>query len=97
MPSTGALHACPANGLIHAVQVISSGDKEDMRLFPFLLVEEVCRYVIKPFPSWKPDLCGSLGCGWHVGRAVTFKDVFSRGVRPVVGSCPVLEGLWENM
>lgn len=97
MPSPGAPHACPANGLILALQGINTGDKDDMKLFPFLLDGEVCRCVIKLFPSWKPDLCGSLGCGLYIRQAMTLKDIISKGVRLVVGSCSVLEGLWGNM
>lgn len=68
MPSPGGPHACPANGLIPALQVINTGDKDDMKLFPFLLDGEVCRCVIKLFPSWKPDLCAHWDVGCTSGR-----------------------------
>lgn len=50
-----------ANGLTPALQVINTGDKGGTKLFPFLLDREVYRCGIKLLPSWKPDLCGSLG------------------------------------
>ena len=96
MPSPRTSPARPANGLIPALQVISTGDKDDMKLFPFLLNGEVCRCIIKLFPSWKPDLYGSLGCGSYVRQTMTLKDIISRGVKPVVASCSVLEGFWGN-
>lgn len=96
MPSCGALHACPANGLMPALNIGNTGDIADMKLFPFLLDGEVCRCGIKLFPSWKPDLWGSLGCALFVRQAMTLKDIISRGARPVVGSCSILEGLCGN-
>ena len=68
MPSPWGSAHHPANGPIPALQVINTGGKGDLKLFPVLLGGEVCRHGIKPFPSWKPDLYGSLGCGLLSGR-----------------------------